>query len=419
MLKFLRWTVGFAVICGAIATRAADSGLQTGDFVAVVGDSITEQKQYSVFIEDYLLMCRPADDLRIAQFGWGGETAPGFAGRMDNDLLPFKPTAVTTCYGMNDGGYSPMTPDKAQRYRDSQREIVRRCKKAGVRLFALGSPGCVDADTFHHNPADAVMYNKTLGQLRDIAREVAQAEGVVFADVYDPMVEVMTRAKTKYGHQYALCGGDGVHPDANGHLVMAYAFLKALGCSGEIGRITVDLAADRADATAGHKVLSCKAGTVKLESTRYPFCFFGDPTQTNSTRGVLEFFPFNQDLNRLMLVVSGPAERYKVTWGKASREFTAAQLKEGVNLAAEFLDNPFSVPFARVEAAVRKQQEYETPLVKNLLHNLPEFKLLMPEESEAFDRVPLAGLRRDQALFAKAAAAVTPVEHTLVIEAIK
>jgi len=420
MLKFLRWTLRLGLILSAVAARAADSGLQTGDFVAVVGDSITEQKRYSVLIEDDLLRCQPAADLRVAQFGWGGETAPGFAGRMDNDLLPFKPTVVTTCYGMNDGGYSPMTPDKADRYREFQRQIVQRCKKAGVRLFVLGSPGCVDADTFHHgNQGDAVMYNKTLGQLRDIAREVAKSEGVMFADVYDSMVDVMTRAKAKYGRNYALAGGDGVHPDSNGHLVMAYAFLKGLGCSGNIGRITVDLAADKAEATAGHKVLSCQRGTVKLESTRYPFCFFGDPAQTNSTRGVLEFLPFNQDLNRLMLVANGPAERYKVTWGKTSREFTASQLKEGINLAAEFLDNPFSFPFQRIEAAVRKQQEYETPVVKNLLHNVPEFKRLIPEEAAAFDRILPAALTHDQTLLATAAAAVKPVEHTLVIEAVK
>ena len=43
--------------------------------IAVIGDSITEQKQYSVFIEDYLLMCQPAEKLQVAQFGWGGETA--------------------------------------------------------------------------------------------------------------------------------------------------------------------------------------------------------------------------------------------------------------------------------------------------------------------------------------------------------
>ena len=71
-----------------------------------------------------------------------------------------------------------------------------------------------------------------------------QEEGVVFANVLDPMIDVMTKAKAKYGHDYHLAGGDGVHPDRNGHLVMAYAFLKALGCDGNIGSITVDLTAE-------------------------------------------------------------------------------------------------------------------------------------------------------------------------------
>ena len=269
---------------------------------------------------------------------------------MDNDLLQFHPTVMTTCYGMNDGGYSPMTPDKAQRYKDSQTQIVEKAKKAGVRLIVVGSPGCVDTDMFKRNPAEAQMYNKTLGDLKDIARSVAQAEGVTFANVYEPMIDVMGKTKAKFGHTYHLAGGDGVHPDSNGHLVMAYAYLKALGASGDIGKISVDLAADKADATAGHKVLSCKAGAVELESTRYPFCFYGDPKQTNSTRGVLEFLPFNQDLNRFILVVSGPADHYKVTWGKTSKEFSASQLKEGINLAAEFLDNPFSEAFQKVDA---------------------------------------------------------------------
>jgi lysophospholipase L1-like esterase len=243
-----------------------------------------------VFIEDYLLMCQPAADLRQTQFGWSGETSWGFAARMDNDALRFHPTVITTCFGMNDGGYSPMTPDKAQRYRDNQRQIVEKAKQAKVRAIVVGSPGCVDADTYHHKPSDAEIYNKTLAAERDIAREVAQSEGVAFADVFDPMVEVMTKAKAKYGQSYHLAGGDGVHPDRNGHLVMAYAFLKALGCSGDIGRITVDLKANKAEATEGHKVVACRDGVVELESTRYPFCFYGDPSKTSATSGVIEFF---------------------------------------------------------------------------------------------------------------------------------
>ena len=154
------------------------------------------------------------------------------------------------------------------------------------------------------------MYNKTLGEERDIAKEVAAKEGVVFADVFDPMVDVMTKAKAKYGKKYHVAGGDGVHPGHNGHLVMAYAFLKALGVDGNIGTITVDLATGNADATDGHKVLSAGQGTVEIESTRYPFCFYGDKLDDpNSTKGVLEFLPFNQELNRLTLVVKGvPAD---------------------------------------------------------------------------------------------------------------
>ena len=70
------------------------------------------------------------------------------------------------------------------------------------------------------------------------------------------MIDAMTKAKAKYGEDYPVGGGDGVHPDANGQLVMAYAFLKALGFDGNIGTITVDLAADKAEATDGHKVVS-------------------------------------------------------------------------------------------------------------------------------------------------------------------
>ena len=231
------------------------------------------------------------------------------------------------------------------------------------------------------------------------------------------MIEVMTKAKAKYGKSYHLAGGDGVHPDRNGHLVMAYAFLKALGCDGDIGRITVDLAGQQG---RGHRAATrsslAETASVEIESTRYPFCFYGDPTRPSATRGVIEFFPFNEDLNRLTLIVKDPPGRCKVTWGKASKEFTAEQLSGGVNLAAEFLDNPFSEPFQQVENVIRGQQEFETPLVKNLLHNLPEYKRLVPEATENLELVAVAGLRRDKDLMSQSSAAVKPVSHKIRIE---
>jgi lysophospholipase L1-like esterase len=417
-----RLTTGLFALMLILAAPAfgADAKLKAGDHVAVIGDSITEQRLYSMYIEDYLVMCKPAADLQVTQFGWGGETAPGFAGRMANDCLVFKPAAATTCYGMNDGGYSPMDPGKAKRYRDGQKSIVDQLKKAGVRLIAVGSPGVVDADTFRNNPQAAAMYNKTLAEERDIAKAVAEEEGCVFANVFDPMMDAMTKAKAKYGNKYHVAGGDGVHPDRNGQLVMAYAFLRALGCDGQIGTITVSLADGKAEATEGHKVLSCDGGAVEVESSRYPFCFFGDPKATGATSGIIEFLPFNEDLNRFMLVVKGArGDKVKVTWGKDSKEFAPAALEKGVNLAAEFIDNPFSEPFRKVEEKVSQQQNMELNLVKTLLHNLPAYIQFVPDEKEVFQRVADALVKKDKAAREASAAAVVPVKHTIKIEAAK
>jgi lysophospholipase L1-like esterase len=367
------------------------------------------------------VMCQPAGRLSQTQFGWSGETSWGFEARMDNDMLRFKPSVATTCFGMNDGGYSPMNEAKSQRYRDAQTKIVRRMKEAGLRFIVVGSPGCVDVQTFrNHNRELAEMYNKTLASLRDIAKEVAQSEGVAFADVYDPMLDVTNKAEAKYGKNYHVAGPDGVHPDNNGHLVMAYAFLKGLGCNGEIGTISVDLTAGKAMATDGHKVVSFGNGAIEIESWRYPFCFYGGQTRTASTRDVLEFLPFNQDLNRFMLKVSGAGEaKVRITWGDSNKEFDANQLQRGINLAAEFLSNPFSAPFRRVDEEIQRKQELETPLVKRTINEIPAVAKWSPDAREPLERAARTGIEMDKELQQAVTASVAPVRHTIRVEVVK
>src|SRR3989440_11406802 len=92
------------------APPQGDKGLRSGDFLAVCGDSITEQKLYCRFIEEYLLMCQP-EQLRIMQLGWNGETSWGFLTKMPTEAMQFHPSAVTICFGMNDGGYAEVVPN--------------------------------------------------------------------------------------------------------------------------------------------------------------------------------------------------------------------------------------------------------------------------------------------------------------------
>jgi len=393
---------------------AAELLLEKGDRVAVVGDSITEQKQYSRFIEDYLTMCVPDLQIWTVQLGWSGETAQGFRNRMDYDLLPFKPDLVTTCYGMNDGRYRAYDDGIGKRYREPMQQIVAACKQAGTTVI-VGSPGCVDLNAWR-GPSD--VYNQNLAHLRDIARDVAKATDMPFANLHDTMMDVMKKAKAEYGQAYHVCGGDGVHPSANGQLVMAYVFLKAMGFDGDLGTITVDLAG-KAAATGGHKILSSDGGKVELESTRYPFCLFGDDKSPNSQRSILPFLPFNQDLNRMALAVKGlKADKAKVAWGKAEKTFARADLEKGINLADEFLDNPFADAFRNVDRAVAAKQNYETWLIKEFNRTARGIEHQMKGDAEAGAAVKTLRARllaKHDALAKAVRDAFGPVKHTITV----
>jgi lysophospholipase L1-like esterase len=394
--------------------------VQPGDVVGVGGDSITEQHLYSAFIEDYLLMCQPSAHQRIVQFGWSGEQAPAFLARLKTDVLPFKPTVMTTCYGMNDGHYGPLTDEVATTYRAAQTGIVEALKKNGVRAIVLGSSKCVDSSYYHHDPAAAQIYNQTLASLADIDKDIAAKEGVVYADVYGVTLDTMQKAKAKFGDDYEFAGHDGVHPGPNGHLVMAYAFLKALGCDGNIGTITVEPGLNRAEGTPGQHIVSCQGGVVTLKSTRYPFCFTGasDSKKPADTAAVATVFPFNDDLNRYVLVVKGlTTPKAKITWGGTTKEYAAADLEKGINLAAEFTANPFIDQFNKVDTAVHEQETQETTLSKIFMHNAAQWKQqLAPEAGKAFDQIIAAGRARHDELYKKASALVIPIEHTIKIE---
>ena len=102
--------------------------LRPGDRLAICGDSITEQKKYSRIMETYLTVCVPQLGVTTRQYGWSGETAGGFLGRMENDCLRFSPTIATTCYGMNDGHYAPMTQATGDAYRSAMIASVEKLK---------------------------------------------------------------------------------------------------------------------------------------------------------------------------------------------------------------------------------------------------------------------------------------------------
>ena len=133
-----------------------------------------------------------------------------------------------------------------------------------------------------------------------------------------------------------------------------------------------------------------------------------------------QLLPFNEELNRLRLVVSGLGQaRAKVTWGGNSREFSAARLAQGINLAAEFLDNPFSEPFRKVEERIASIQWGDMSRIKEQMHSLGVLRTYAPQEREAIERLAAALVKKCRIDRDSLAREVAPVRHVLKVEVLQ
>lgn len=384
--------------------------LEKGDKLAICGDSITEQKRYSLIIECYLAACRPDLEVACRQYGWSGERADGFLRRMKNDVLRFEPDVATTCYGMNDFRYVPFDEAIATDYRRHQTRVAELFHEAGCQVL-LGSPGIIDSVPHWVETATGTQLdlNVALSKFRNLDVAIAaDSEQTRFADVYRPMLIADWRAKNAHGPEFKVAGKDGVHPGWAGHVVMAYAFLKGLGFDGDLGTITIEGSEARAE--SGHEVTSFADGRLTLRSRRLPFSAGpGDAADYDSIRAGLALVPFDEELNRLTLRIREPeAARYRVAWGGESREFEADQLAKGINLAAEFVEHPLLPAFRKIREAVQAKQNYETRQIKTLFHG-PEGQADMEATVALTEKV-------HQRLVADLGAAYEPVEHTIVVQ---
>ncbi|TWT54556.1 GDSL-like Lipase/Acylhydrolase [Rubripirellula amarantea] len=388
--------------------------LQEGDRLAIIGDSITEQKMYSRMIETYLTVAYPHLDISTRQFGWSGETAQGLLRRLENDVLRFDPTLATLAYGMNDARYRPYDVTNGRWYRDHYTEIVRQLQNTGARVV-VGSPGCAGkiATWVKSRNGTVTEHNLNLAALRDIALDIAVTEDARFADMFWPMLQAQVFAPRNYStdeHPYEVTGRDGIHPGWAGHVIMAHGFLRAMGIDGDLGTIEIDLEKQTAIADEHHVVKSFSDGICEITSDRIPFCADGPLDRDHSIRSGMTLVPFHEDLNRFVLKVSGlNSDRAKVTWGEQSQEFDADELSKGILLAKEFPKNPFTDMFEAVDHAVADKQAYETVQIKKVFHGpkgQADIEAAVAETESK--RAPLVQAIQD---------ARQPVTHTIRIEA--
>jgi lysophospholipase L1-like esterase len=305
-------------------TRVAPVRIGDDETIVFYGDSITEQNLYSAFLETFLLSRFPQKKLGIFNFGWGGDTVPGGNKRFGRDAAPVKPSLVFVNFGMNDGGYMAYDEPTFRIYMDAQHALADTIKSAGAREVL-----------FTTSPIDDVLrgdngvYNDTLSRMAWGVVSLARERQLPVIDLLHPMAEVQRLAREKNPGSTMI--PDTVHPNAAGHLVMAYLAMRQIDAPHTVGEIEMDGAEVKSEGASVEHV-TAQDGVVSFE-LKLPFLPFYVPQEA---RTALDLVPLEDDLNRFRLRVK-PREGEQTLVlsidGKTAGEFKAEELAKGIDLA--------------------------------------------------------------------------------------
>ena len=313
----------------AAARPAADDFFfKPGDRIVFLGDSITEQYEYSSYIELYLTTRFPGANFTFINAGISGDTAGGGAGRFQAHVLNEKPTAVTINFGMNDGGYGTFDPARNKQYVEKTAAMLDAAKKAGVRV-ALVSPNAVDRrvqDRFK-------VYLETQKEFYAPLQGLAAKYDAAFVDQYAATRKALEKMEADDPKaQTAKPFGDGFHTSPPGGLLMAHAILTGLKAPAVVSTVTIDTGSKKVDAVGAN------VGPVMFEPAKgLSFTRTDEALPVPVQKTWLPMLPYtNQltDLNLYGLTVKGmPEGEYTLSIdGVAVGKFTAKQLADGVNL---------------------------------------------------------------------------------------
>lgn len=344
----------FGLTIGSIVFAAGDFFIHDGDRVVFLGDSITEQRLYTTFIEAYALTRYPQWKLTFRNTGWSGDTA-FFRSRchtdggklmaadestqqpmidetirrgLGRDVLPLKPTVVTIDFGMNDIFVKP-TNNVYSTYLSCMTKMVTVLQENGART-ALLTPQPTEPK---RSDPDQDENNKALRKFSDGLKEVAAKTGMAYVDQFDPYMKMLLRERAGNPDVFIGGGRDTVHPGAAGHTVMAWAILKGLGATPLVSRAQIDCKAQRVIAVEACKIENLKMSNGVIGFDRLDAAL---PMPIHPQAGsALKLAPVLEDLNRYELQITGlaPGDYQLSIDGEPVTEITADELGQGLNLA--------------------------------------------------------------------------------------
>ena len=330
---------------------------RAGDRVAFVGNSITDGGHYHSYIWLYYMTRFPGEKMWMMNCGIGGDTGEHILKRLDGDVFSKKPNVITLSFGMNDSGYFEYNGENADEFGNQQVEkcrksflqIEKRLKDASaIRKIMIGTSPYDQTSTFNNE----VFRNKN-NYIRKIVAfqdSAAQANGWEMVDFNAPMLDVNAREQAK-DPAFTLIGNDRIHPDNDGHMYMAYIFLKSQGMSGRpVARFHIDTESGKTNAE------NCEISGLRTDRDVITFNYLAEslpfPLDTIAHGGwgyhrpqadIVKFCPeFMAEMNLEEMKVSGldTKKSYRVLIDDILIDtIEGFRLKEGINLA-EYRHSP-------------------------------------------------------------------------------
>ena len=238
-------------------------------------------------------------------------------------------------FGMNDLGVPlyakggmEMDAKRLKRLENYEKNLNRICdrlKEAGVTAVLI-TPTPYN-QYVNNNPST---YNEAgLAAAAEIVRKIARERGLETVEFHIPMTEVLKKQP-----KISPMRKDNVHPNALGHLLMAYYLCRETGLlDGRIAEVAVDAAAGKIK-TANHAAVrnvKTEAGGISFEYAPERLPFIPDKQHD----GIDALVPFTADFNTEFLQVTGLADgNYQLSANGAKiGVFTSDALAKGINLA--------------------------------------------------------------------------------------
>jgi lysophospholipase L1-like esterase len=373
-----------ALIAASLFAQPSAFHLKDNDTVVFYGDSITDQRLYTVAAETFVLTRFPELKVRFVHSGWGGDRVSGGGGgkieeRLKRDVVAYKPTVMTIMLGMNDGRYRAFDPDVFRTFADGYQRILDLLKADAPDLrLTLIQPSPYDDVT--RAPLFDPGYNQTLLRYSAFVRDLAATNKHATADLNTGVVDMLRRANGADPATAKLIIPDRVHPGWAGHLIMAAELLKAWNAPKTVTSVELDLAAKTIANQENTVVSGLRADsgvfswTQKDGSLPMPL-----PDKSAATQLAVNSSDFYDRLNVQWLKLTGldAAKKWALRInGVRVGEFTAQDLAAGLNLAK--LDTPMMQQAEQVQALTVKRTG---------IHQMRWRQLQLPFEKDGYPRM--------------------------------